>query len=223
MIQKLLSEFLGSLFLLIVINGVAILFSTNLGASEGEIVVITGLIITAILFVIMEAFGRISGAHFNPVFTLVMFFEKKITALMSIQYVIVQILGGITGIMLSHLIFYGEVSGILFIYEVNRPNVNYFSEFIGAVMIIYVLLVFTKWKSNKTSFVIALLIGGNILATSSTMFANPQVTIARIFTNSVAGISPQDGLIFVVMQVSGAVVGYLLYRIMIKKENEKQI
>ena len=219
--RKLIAEFIGSMFLLLVVNGVAIMFSSALGGNEMSVILASAIAVSAILFVIIEIFGPISGGHFNPIVTMVMLFEKKITAIKSIQYILVQILGGIVGIMISHLMFYHESGGLLFISEVPRLDFNYFSELIGTFMLVFTVLALTKIKSDKTSFIIPMLVGGNILATPSTMFANPQVTLARMLTNSVAGVRPIDGVIFIAMQMVGALLAYVLYKIMFKKEDHQ--
>ena len=64
---------------------------------------------------------------------------------------------------------------------------------------------------------IGLLVGGMLLSTSSTMFANPQVTLARMLTSSLAGIRPLDGIVFIVMQVLGALFAVLVWRYGIRK------
>ena len=219
-IRELLAEFIGSMFLLTVVNGVAIMFSSHLDGDSMNVILTSAIAVPAILFVIIELFGPISGAHFNPVVTMVMFFEKQITAIKSIQYILAQLLGGIVGIMVSHLMFYHESDGLLFISEVARPDFNYFSEGIGTFMLVFAVLALTKTKSDKATFVIPLLVGGNILATSSTMFANPQVTLARMFTNSVAGVRPVDGLAFIAMQVIGAILAYIVYKLLFKRRTE---
>ena len=84
----------------------------------------------------------------------------------------------------------------------------------------FAILFLARQNSKKVSIIIALLVGGMIMATSSTMFANPQVTIARMFTNSVAGIRPLDGLIFIAMQMIGALLAYVVYKIIFLKKEE---
>lgn len=219
-VRALLAEFIGSLFLLTVVNGVAIMFSSALGGGDIEVVITSALAVPALLFVIIEIFGPVSGAHFNPLVTLVMFFEKKITMMKSFQYVVSQVVGGVVGIMISHLMFAEQSGGLLSVSEIGRSGSHYFSEFIGTFMLVFVVLALTTFKSDKATFMIPFLVGANILATSSTMFANPQVTFARIFTDSVAGIRPFDGLMFILMQVMGTLFAYLLYQVIFQKEEE---
>ena len=67
-------------------------------------------------------------------------------------------------------------------------------------------------RSKKISIVVGLLVGGQLIATSSTMFANPQVTLARMLTYSPAGVNPIDGLVFILMQIIGTILAVFLFR-----------
>ena len=205
--RKLIAEFLGSAFLLLIVNGVVIMFDGTMDTTF-----MSAIAVPAILFVVIEIFGPISGAHFNPFVTMIHYFEKEISAKDSFLYTTAQILGGLLGIIISHLMFLHHSGGLIFLSEIVRPDLEYFSEFVVTFMLILAILILTRVKSKNASFVIPLLVGANIISTSSTMFANPQVTFARIFTNSAAGIRPFDGFVFIVMQFIGALVAYLVYK-----------
>jgi len=213
------AEFLGSLFLLLIVNGVIIMFDGVQNGDGRDLLITSAIAVPAILFVIIEIFGPISDAHFNPLVTMISFFDKKITAINSLLYVITQFLGGMVGLIFSHLMFYHESGGIAFISEVTRTDFTYFSEVIVTFMLILAILILGQTKTDKSSFIIPLLVGANILSTSSTMFANPQVTFARIFTNSPAGIRPIDGFIFIAMQLLGALLAYLVFALVFKNRN----
>jgi len=216
--QALVAEFLGSLFLLMVVNGVVIMFDRTLGGDSRDLVLTSAIAVPAILFVIIEIFTPISGAHFNPLVTLIMFFERKITAIHGFWYAGVQVLGGIVGLVASHLIFYTESGGLLFVSEVVRTDFRYFSEIIATFILMLTILLIGKNKSDKASFIIPLLICANSLATSSTTFANPQVTLARMLTNSPAGIRPIDGLIFIIMQIIGTLLAYVVFKLIFQHQ-----
>ena len=74
--------------------------------------------------------------------------------------------------------------------------------------------------SDKTALVVGLLVGGELIATSSTMFANPQVTLARIFTYSAAGVRPFDGFIFMVMEAISAVIAVSVFKVVNRTKDE---
>jgi len=86
--------------------------------------------------------------------------------------------------------------------------------FLGDVGSILAILLLVKKESSKISVIIGLLVGGQLMSTSSTMFANPQVTVARMFTDTVSGIRPIDGIIFITMQIIGALLAYAVYRLL---------
>jgi len=76
-------------------------------------------------------------------------------------------------------------------------------------------------QSGKLSLVVGMLVGGQLIATSSTMFANPQVTFARIFTYSAAGVMPVDGAVFILMQIIGAVLAVLIFKAVTAKRGDE--
>ena len=100
--------------------------------------------------------------------------------------------------------FYDIIPKFFILSSVERDGGTYFAEIIGTFVLLLCILSLVHQKSNRISLVVGLLVGGMLLSTSSTMFANPQVTIARMFTYSDAGISPINGLIFILMQLIGA-------------------
>jgi len=216
--DALLAEFLGSMFLVMAAISPMILFYSVLEAQNGIALVANAIAVAFVLFALIEMFGSISGAHFNPVVTIVMAFEKKIGALKATLFIIFQIIGGIAGTILSQLMFFREVGVLVSVSETARNDFVFFGEIFGTFILLLAILLLAKAKSNKTAIVIGFLVGGQILATSSTMFANPQVTIARMFTNSVAGIMPLDGLIFIAMQFIGAMLAYVVYRLAFSKK-----
>ena len=134
-----------------------------------------------------------------------------------------QIAGGLSGTILTHLMFYHENPRLIAISQLTRSSGNYCAEFLGTFILILAILMLTQYKSDKTALVVGLLVGGEkLIATSSTMFANPQVTLARIFTYSAAGVRPMDGFIFMLMELTGAVIAVLVFNVL-KKTKTKHI
>jgi len=211
--KRLAAEFLGSMFLVMAAVSPIILFGDVFGAPPAIALIADALAVAFTLIALIEIFCPISGAHFNPVVTLVVWLKREMCIKESALYVAVQIAGGFVGIVLTHLMFRDDVGGLLFISEVARDGYNYFGEIVSTFILVFVILMLVKVKSSKASIVVGLLVGGQIMATSSTFFANPQVTIARMFTNSAAGISPTDGLVFIAMQFIGAFLAFAAYKI----------
>ena len=102
--------------------------------------------------------------------------------------------------------FYHRIPKLIVISELTRSGGNYVSEILGTYLLVLAIFSLTEQRSDKTALVIGLLVGGMLLATSSTMFANPQVTLARMFTYSKAGVTPIDGLLFIIMEIFGAIL-----------------
>jgi glycerol uptake facilitator-like aquaporin len=217
--HELTAEFSGSMFLVTAAISPIILFTEVLESHIGIALIANAIAVAFVLGTLIEMFAPVSGAHFNPVVTFVMLIDKKITALKAAAYITVQIIGGVLGTVLTHLMFYNETGGFIFVSENTRTV--YFSEVIGTFILVFAILLLVKVKSNKLSIFVGLLVGGQIMSTSSTMFANPQVTIARIFTNSASGIRPFDAMIFIAMQFIGGLFAYAVYRFMFPKSNKE--
>jgi len=219
--NRLAAEFIGSMFLLIAAVSPIILFIYVFESHIGVALIANAIAVAGVLFALIEMFRHISGGHFNPVVTMALVLDKKIGYSEAIMYVIVQVAGGIFGMVISHLMFYDEVGVLLSISSVPRGNSLYFSEIIGTFILIFAILLLVKLKSAKISIVVSLLVGGMIMSTSSTMFANPQVAIARMFTNTAVGIRPVDGFVFICMQLTGALLAYGVYKLVFS-ETEKE-
>jgi len=168
----------------------------------------------ATLYVIITIFGPISGAHFNPVVTLVMFFRRQISSSKSIAYVIFQILGGICGTVAAHLMF--ELPVLQFSTTARTGLSQYFSEVIATFGLLLTILFGVKHKIEAVPTLVALYITAAYWFTASTSFANPSVTIARTFSDTFSGINYNDTGIFIVAQILGAVFALILYDLLDK-------
>jgi len=199
-----------------------VMFWHVLGADFGISVLANAISVGFVLIVLIEMFRPISGAHFNPIVTIVMRMDRKIEAGKAIVFVLLQFLGGLLGAVFSHLMFYDTLRAVLGFHLHKRSVYTYFGELFGAFILILAILMLTQAKSRKISFFIGLLVGGQLLATSSNMFANPQVTFARMFSPTISGIHPVDALAFIAMQIIGAVLAYTIFkRFFLKKEQNE--
>ena len=219
--EEIFAEFLGSMFLVIAAISSMILFTAVFEAPKSIAIIANALAVAFVLCALIEIFGTVSGAHFNPVVTMVMMFEKKTGALKAALFIVFQFAGGIAGAILSHLMFLGEVGALLSVSDNIRNQYVFFGEIFGTFILILAILLLVKTRSNKISVIVGLLVGGMLMSTSSTMFANPQVTVARMFTDTAAGIRPPDGLIFIIMQIIGAFLAYGIYRFIFTKNLNK--
>ena len=217
-ISEFFAEFLGSMFLVMAAVASMIMYTEVFETSKAVALLANAITVTFVLCSLIEMFGPVSGAHFNPVVTMVMFLEKKMNAKKASLFVLFQLVGGITGTALSRLMFLDDVGYVLAVSNNIRNGYVFLGEIIGTFILILAILLLVKTRSNKISIIVGLLVGGQIMATSSAMFANPQVTIARMFTNTAPGIRPIDGLVFIIMQIIGALLAYGVYRFAFSNE-----
>ena len=211
--SKIISEYLGSLFLVMAAISPIILFNRVLDAGIGVAVLADALAVGFILFALIEMFAPISGAHFNPAVSLAMVLGGQMKWTQAPIYIFAQIAGGLTGTVCSHLMFYHETPKLIAVSEVTRAGGNYFSEILCTFILVLAIFLLVQSQSEKTSLVVGMLVGGQLIATSSTMFANPQVTFARMFTYSAAGVKPVDGGMFILMEIIGAVLAVLVFKV----------
>jgi glycerol uptake facilitator-like aquaporin len=156
------------------------------------------------LAVAIKLAAGISGAHLNPVVTLVMIFKKRITQLQGVLYLIAQFAGAISGVLIANYIF-GE-NLIQSATQIRSGSNLFIAEVIATAGLLWIILANLKNSSAIASYV-PLWIFGAILFTSSTSFANPAITISRSFTDSFTGIALESTPAFILAQVIGAALG----------------
>ncbi|MCL2854751.1 MAG: aquaporin [Defluviitaleaceae bacterium] len=218
--KELAAEFIGSMFLVLASVASMVMFTHVFYASKGVAVLANAVAVGFVLIALIEVFGGISGAHFNPVVTMVMLLDKKITTAKAALYVIVQFIGGIAGVVAANAMFQSEI-GMLLAVSDNMRSHTFLGEVFGTFILVLAIILLVKAGSQKISIIIGMLVGGMLLSTSSTMFANPQVTVARMLTPTASGIRPVDGLVFIAMQVLGALVAFAAYKLIFDKERRK--
>jgi glycerol uptake facilitator-like aquaporin len=203
--KKLFSEFLGTCLLVAIVVGSGIM-ATNFSEDIGVQLLINTISTVFGLYVLIQILGPISGAHFNPAVTLVDLIEKKLNLLTFIQYAVAQVIGAITGAALANAMF----SHALFETATkSRSGGNlYLGEIVAtAGLILLINLMVAQEKSALIPVTVAAWIGSAYFFTSSTSFANPAVTIGRIFSDSFAGIAPGCVSKFIAAQLLGALIG----------------
>jgi glycerol uptake facilitator-like aquaporin len=201
-------EYLGTAILAFAIVGSGIM-ATNL-TSDSALRLLINAISTAIgLAVAIRLGAKVSGSHFNPAVTLIMLSVKKIDFRASLFYITAQILGAISGVATANFIFDQKV---LYRSMIVRSGSNLFvSELIATAVLLWIILRFPK-RDDLVALYAPLWIFGGILLTSSTAFANPAITIGRVFTTSITGIAPESIFAFIVAQLIGAAIGLLIAR-----------
>ena len=199
-------EFIGTMILAVAIVGSGHMAATL--AQDGGVKLLINALATALgLAVVIKVGMKTSGAHFNPAVTLVMVILKKISNQAAALYIAAQVLGAILGVGIANLIYdqsFLKQSSII------RDGSNlFFSELFATAVLVLIILTFRK-KDELIAVYVPIWIFGAILFTSSTSFANPAITIGRVFTNSFTGIALDSVLLFVVAQFIGALVGLVV-------------
>ena len=199
-------EFIGTMILAVAIVGSGHM-AANLAQDGGVKLLINALATALGLAVVIKVGMKTSGAHFNPAVTLVMVILKKISNEVAALYIAAQVLGAILGVGIANLIY---DQGLLRQSSIIRDGSNlFFSELFATAVLVLIILTFRK-KDELIAVYVPIWIFGAILFTSSTSFANPAITIGRVFTNSFTGIALDSLLLFVVAQLIGALVGLVV-------------
>jgi glycerol uptake facilitator-like aquaporin len=213
MARKLFAEWLGTFFLVAVVIGSGIMAERLAGGNIALALLGNTIATGAILVVIILIFGPISGAHFNPAVTFAFLLRRDIDKRTAGYYVILQILGGIAGAAVAHIMF--ELP--LFEASVNvRTGISqWVAEFVATFGLVATIFGCIKARPEAVPYAVGLFITAGYWFTSSTSFANPAVTIARTMTNTFSGIAPADAPAFILAQLIAAsvvvwVFGWLL-------------
>jgi glycerol uptake facilitator-like aquaporin len=199
-------EFIGTMILAVAIVGSGHM-AANL-AQDGGVRLLINALATAIgLAVVIKVGMKTSGAHFNPAVTLVMVILKKISNELAGLYIAAQVLGAILGVGIANLIY--DQSFLKQSLIIRDGSNLFFSELFATAVLLLIILTFRK-KDELIAIYVPIWIFGAILFTSSTAFANPAITIGRVFTNSFTGIALDSVLLFAVAQFIGAIVGLVI-------------
>lgn len=212
--QKLGAEFAGTAALLCAVVGSGIMAERLAGGNDAVALLANTLSTVFALFVLIEIFGPISGAHFNPLVTLVTLFTKvkqaeeaKNNARAAIFLIASQLIGAAVGAWLAHAMFGLD---LLQTSQKLRGGLGqWIAEAVATGGLIFVIL---RSPLGKASTLVACYIGAAYWFTASTSFANPAAVLGRLLSDSFAGIAPASAPGFVLAQCLGAVAGAWLAR-----------
>ena len=167
------------------------------------------------LYVLIETLGPVSGAHFNPVVSMVMALRKDLARQHLIGYVIAQLLGAALGAWTAHAMFDLEI--LQWSTKVRTGPAQWFAEAIATAGLLFVIL---RSPKGKSSSLVACYIGAAYWFTASTSFANPAAAFGRMFTNTFAGISPADVPAFIAAEIVGGFLGLMLHSLLKPENND---
>lgn len=163
----------------------------------------------AILFVLITILGPLSGAHFNPAVTAVFALRGDLPAREAGPYVAAQIVGGIAGTLVAHLMF--EQAGLVVFSETARTGgAQWFAEVVATFGLVLTILGGLRSRPDAIPMLVGLYITAAYWFTASTSFANPAVAVARSLTDTFSGIRPGDLPGFVLAELAGAVLALLV-------------
>jgi arsenate reductase len=209
-LRKCLAEFAGTAILVCVVVGSGIM-GTNLSNDAGTALLINAFSTIFTLALLILIIAPISGAHFNPAVSIIQVLRREMNTIELFGFIAAQISGAILGAIIANVMFdlpaiqisdHARVSAGTLVGEVIATA--------GLIAVIFILV--ARSQENVIPIAVAGWIGSAYFFTSSTSFANPAVTIGRMFSNTFAGIQPGSVIPFIIAQLAGALLGIALVR-----------
>lgn len=205
--HKLLGELIGTALLLAVVIGSGIMAERLAGGNVAIALLANTLATVGGLYILIEVFGPVSGAHFNPAVSLVMATRGELSAGLLVPYIVAQLFGAMLGAWLAHAMF--DMTILQFSTKVRTGAGQWLAE---AVATAGLLLVILRAPAGRVAAMVACYIGAAYWFTASTSFANPAAAFGRMFSDSFAGIAPASAPGFVIAQCIGAAAGVAVHR-----------
>jgi len=207
--RQIAAEFFGTGLLLLAVAGSGVMGESLAGGNVAVALLANSLATGAALYVIISLFGPVSGAHLNPVVTLMAWVDRAIEARQVFGYLAAQVAGAIVGVWAVHVMF-GQA--ILQVSTKPRSSAGlWVSEFLATCVLLMIIRTASARQDDKLPAYVALTVTAGYWATASTFFANPAATVARSLTDTFVGIRPADVLPFVGAQMLAlGLVGQIL-------------
>lgn len=207
--RRIVAEGLGSTLLLAVVVGSGIM-GERLSEGNAALALLGNSLATgAALVVLIRIFGPISGAHFNPVVTLVAVVRRDLSWRYALLYLLAQGIGAVIGVRIAHAMF-GEALWQVSSHLRSGPG-QWFAEGVATFGLIATILATSRFRPDSTPVAVGLYITAAYWFTASTSFANPAVTAARSLTDTFAGIAPVSVPGFIIAQIVGALLSAGLF------------
>ena len=208
--RQIAAEFFGTALLLLAVAGSGVMGESLAGGNVAVALLANSLATGAALYVIIGLFGPVSGAHLNPVVTLMAWADDASEARQVVPFVVAQFTGAIVGVWAVHAMF-GQA--IFQLSAKPRSSVGlWISEFLATVVLLMLIRVASSRQDAKLPAYVALTVTAGYWATSSTFFVNPAATVARAMTDTFVGIRPSDALYFVLVQLAALGLVLLINR-----------
>ena len=204
--RKVLAELVGTALLLAVVIGSGIMAERLAGGNVAIALLANTLATVGGLYVLIEVFGPLSGAHFNPAVSAVMTMRGELPTRELLPYIAAQLVGALLGAWLAHAMF--DLPIIELSSKVRTGTGQWIAE---AVATAGLLLVILRAPAGRASIMVAAYIGAAYWFTASTSFANPAAVFGRMFSDTFAGIAPSSAPGFIIAELIGAAIGLGLH------------
>ncbi len=207
--QKVFAEALGTALLLAVVIGSGIT-GERLSGGNTAIALLANALATAFgLYVLIEVFGPISGAHFNPAVSMVMAGRQALPGKLLVPYIAAQLAGAMLGAWLANAMF--DMDLLQISNKVRSGTGQWLAEAVAAFGLLLVIL---RAPAPRVAAMVACYIGAAYWFTASTSFANPAAAFGRMWSDSFAGIAPSSVPGFVAAELLGAALAVLVHRML---------
>jgi arsenate reductase len=208
---RLLAEGVGTAFLVAVVVGSGIMAQRLSPNDDGLQLLENAAATTGALIALILALGPVSGAHFNPVVSLVTRLFGGLTNKELALYSIVQIVGGCIGAMIANIMF--ELDAVNWSTKDRSSGALWFSEMIATIgLVVVIFCIVRSGRASAVPYAVGVWIGAAYWFTSSTSFANPAVDFARSMSDTFAGIKPSSIPGFLIAQFVGGIVAFFLVK-----------
>jgi glycerol uptake facilitator-like aquaporin len=207
--QRVFSEWLGTAFLLAAVVGSGIM-AQKLTDDSALALLCNTLPTGGILAVLILVFGPLSGAHFNPAVSVAFALRRKLPWSATVSYVVAQVLGGLAGVWVAHLMF--ELPVWQFSITERAGLGQWLAEAVATFGLVLTIFGCVSQRPDSVPYAVGLYITAAYWFTTSTSFANPAVTVARSLSDTFAGIAPAGVAAFIVCQLAGMVAAVILSR-----------
>jgi glycerol uptake facilitator-like aquaporin len=208
--RRLAAEALGTALLLAIVIGSGVMAERLSGGNTALALLGNTIATGAGLVVLITIFGQLSGAHFNPVVTLVFALRREIGWRGAAAYGGAQLIGAVLGVWSAHLMFAEPILQVST--KLRDGPAQIVSEVIATFGLIVAILGSLRFQPKATPMIVGLYITAAYWFTASTSFANPAVTLARALSDTFAGIAPGSVPGFLIGQITGAMAASVLCR-----------